>query len=160
MLLAGRVTELLKYMAREGGRRLSHHTTAPASKKSASAPASQTTQFEGLLLIGTAAAKRDDDALCVTHFSCSLTSWTVCTRSSGSFARQLFIVVSSAEGDKGCTLEIGGGSAARIAAIVEAVVLPSNARWPVTISYNTAPSAKMSLRASASLPSTCSGDMY
>ena len=33
------------------------------------------------------------------------------------------------------------------------------ARWPVSISYNTAPNEKMSLRPSSSLPSTCSGDM-
>ena len=83
-----------------------------------------------------------------------------CSRSSGSFAKQLFTVPSSAGGNKGCTLEIGSGSAARIAAMVYAVVLPSNARLPVTISYNTAPRAKMSLRASASPPSNCSGAMY
>ena len=34
------------------------------------------------------------------------------------------------------------------------------ARLPVTISYSTQPSEKMSLRASASSPPTCSGDMY
>src|ERR1700686_1678165 len=38
--------------------------------------------------------------------------------------------------------------------------LPSDARRPAAISYRTAPSAKMSLLASASLPSICSGDMY
>ena len=37
---------------------------------------------------------------------------------------------------------------------------PSNGRCPATISYRTAPSAQMSLRASASRPSTCSGAMY
>jgi hypothetical protein len=63
-------------------------------------------------------------------------------------------------GDNGCTVESEGGSDARIAAIVDDAVLPSNARLPVTISYSTAPSAKMSQRASASLPSSCSGAMY
>jgi len=63
-----------------------------------------------------------------------LTSWAVCTRSSGSFARQFLTSPSSAGGDIGCTLEIEGGSTARIAAMVEAVVLPSKARRPVTIS--------------------------
>jgi hypothetical protein len=46
-----------------------------------------------------------------------------------------------------------------IAAIRLARLLPSNARLPVTISYSTVPKAKMSVRASASLPSSCSGDM-
>ena len=57
-------------------------------------------------------------------------------------------------------VDIGFGSDARIAAIVLAVVLCSNARLPVTISYKTAPKENMSLRASASLPSICSGEMY
>jgi hypothetical protein len=39
-------------------------------------------------------------------------------------------------------------------------LLPVKARRPEAISYNTAPRAKMSERASASFPSTCSGDMY
>src|SRR6516162_7560211 len=56
--------------------------------------------------------------------------------------------------------DIAGDSAARMAAMVDAVVLPSNARRPVQASYKTAPRAKMSERASASLPSSCSGDMY
>ena len=38
--------------------------------------------------------------------------------------------------------------------------LAVNACLPVAISYSNAPRAKMSLRASASLPSNCSGDMY
>ena len=37
---------------------------------------------------------------------------------------------------------------------------PSKALRPVSISYSTAPKAKMSVRASASLPSSCSGAMY
>lgn len=39
-------------------------------------------------------------------------------------------------------------------------VSPANGRVPVTISYSTTPRAQMSLRASASLPSTCSGAIY
>ena len=46
-----------------------------------------------------------------------------------------------------------------IAAMREAVLSPRNARRPVAISYITAPKAKMSLRASAGLPSSCSGAM-
>ena len=47
-----------------------------------------------------------------------------------------------------------------IAAIRCGWLFPSNAFLPVTISYRTAPNAKMSVRASASLPSSCSGAMY
>jgi hypothetical protein len=60
----------------------------------------------------------------------------------------------------GCTAEIGCGSEARMAATMLAWLFPVNARFPVAISYSTAPRAKMSERASASFPSTCSGDMY
>src|SRR5215470_8233621 len=38
--------------------------------------------------------------------------------------------------------------------------LPANGRLPVAISYSIDPKAKMSLRASASLPPNCSGAMY
>ena len=37
---------------------------------------------------------------------------------------------------------------------------PPNARLPESISYSTAPKAKMSVRKSAASPRTCSGDMY
>ena len=47
-----------------------------------------------------------------------------------------------------------------IADIKLAWLAPSNAFFPVTISYTTAPNAKMSVRASASLPSNCSGAIY
>ena len=60
----------------------------------------------------------------------------------------------------GCTAEMGCGSEARMAATMLAWLLPVKARRPEAISYNTAPRAKMSDRASASLPSNCSGAMY
>ena len=47
-----------------------------------------------------------------------------------------------------------------MAAIRLAWLLPAKALRPVAISYNTAPNAKISERASASLPSNCSGAMY
>src|SRR5579859_6098368 len=94
------------------------------------------------------------------HFNCSLTSCTFWKRSSGSLARHVCTTRSSAGGEAGCTVEIAGGFLSSTAAITLAVFLPSNARLPVAISYNTAPSAKISLRVSASLPSTCSGAMY
>ena len=56
--------------------------------------------------------------------------------------------------------DIAFGSPLTIAAIRLVFVFPSNARFPVAISYSTAPNAKMSVRASASSPSSCSGAMY
>lgn len=38
--------------------------------------------------------------------------------------------------------------------------LPANARWPVSISYRTAPRDQTSDRSSTDSPLTCSGDMY
>src|SRR5215469_17527822 len=55
---------------------------------------------------------------------------------------------------------IGAGSFSRIADASEIWLLPSNGRLLEAISYSTAPSAKMSERGSASLPSICSGDIY
>ncbi len=55
---------------------------------------------------------------------------------------------------------MGGGSFSRIDAITLIWLFPSKARFPVAISYSTAPRAKMSDRTSASFPSICSGDMY
>ena len=92
--------------------------------------------------------------------SCSFTSCAVCQRSSGSFARHVRTTRSSAGGDMGCTAEMGCGSDARMAATMLAWLLPVKAHLPDAISYRTAPSAKISDRASASFPSTCSGDMY
>jgi hypothetical protein len=46
------------------------------------------------------------------------------------------------------------------AAIRLAWLEPANPLRPVIISYSIAPKEKMSERASASLPSSCSGDMY
>src|SRR6516225_5129065 len=100
------------------------------------------------------------DGVSEIHLSWRPTSATLCHRSSGSFAKQVRIVKSRVGGVVGWTEHTGLGWAARMAAIVDAAVFPSNALVPVTISYSTAPSAKISLRESASLPSTCSGDMY
>jgi hypothetical protein len=52
------------------------------------------------------------------------------------------------------------GSLSKIALATLSRLLPANALWPVTISYKTEPSENMSLRASTSVPSNCSGDMY
>src|SRR5205807_2019048 len=81
------------------------------------------------------------------HFSSSRRSRADCQRSSASFARQTRMARSSAGGVRGCELEIGGGSRSKIAAITLACVFPSNAFFPVAISYSTDPKANMSLRA-------------
>ena len=65
----------------------------------------------------------------------------------------------AAGGASDCSVEIAAGSTDRIADMTLAGVLPSKALWPVTISCSTAPNPKMSVRASASWPSTCSGAM-
>ena len=70
------------------------------------------------------------------------------------------ITQSSAEGVVGWSVEIAGGSEDMMAAIRLAWLLPVKALLPVAISYSSAPRAKMSVRASASLPSNCSGAMY
>ena len=73
---------------------------------------------------------------------------------------QVRISRSSAGGDVGVIASSGGGSRSRIEAIRLAWVLPSNALRPLAISYSKAPKAKMSVRVSASTPSSCSGAMY
>ena len=87
-------------------------------------------------------------------------SRALCQRSSGSFARHVLTMRSSAAGRAAARCDTRGGSSFRIAPIRLARVLPSNAGAPVSISYSTAPNAKMSVRASASCPSSCSGAMY
>ncbi len=55
---------------------------------------------------------------------------------------------------------MGLDSSLKIAAIRLAWLFASNAFFPVAISYSMPPNEKMSLRASASFPSNCSGDIY
>jgi hypothetical protein len=94
------------------------------------------------------------------HFSSLPRSPALCQRSSGSFASALRITRSNAGGEVGSTAEIGAGSSFMIDEISDACDAPANALRPVAISYSTQPSAKMSVRPSASRPSSCSGDMY
>ena len=47
-----------------------------------------------------------------------------------------------------------------MASKIAADVAPENGRTPVAISYSTTPKLNTSVRASSSLPSVCSGDMY
>jgi hypothetical protein len=55
---------------------------------------------------------------------------------------------------------MAGGSCLRIACSVSTWESPLKACFPVRISKRTAPREKMSERASAGSPRTCSGDMY
>ena len=55
--------------------------------------------------------------------------------------------------------DTSGAGTARIAESVSAAVGLAKACRPVTISYSTAPSAKMSERPSTPAPCTCSGAM-
>ena len=77
-------------------------------------------------------------------------------RASGSFSRHRAI---DRRNPIGASTAISAGSSLRIAAIVSAVVLRANVRWPVTISCSTQPRANRSLRAVVAVPATCSGDM-
>src|SRR5580704_5592041 len=61
--------------------------------------------------------------------------------------------------DAGATPATEGAGRSRTAAITLAVLAPSNARFPVSISYSTQPKEKISARASVTLPCNCSGAM-
>ena len=100
------------------------------------------------------------DPLSEIHFSSVARSLALCQRSSGSFARHFLTMRSKLGGVSGCNCEIEGGSVVRIAAIRLARLLALKAGLPVTISCSSSPKAKMSVRASASFPSNCSGAMY
>ena len=94
------------------------------------------------------------------HLRACLTSRADCQRFSGSFSRQVRTTSARPRGVCGCISISGRGSSLRIDATRLACVLPVKGRVPAINSYSTTPKAKMSLRASASWPSTCSGDMY
>ena len=95
-----------------------------------------------------------------TRSSARLTSAADCHRSSASFARHRRIMLSMPGGAASCISGSVRGSALMIAEMTLAASSPSNARFPISISYSTAPKAKMSVRASAGLPCNCSGAMY
>ena len=108
----------------------------------------------------TGAAIPDCEPPSAIHFNSLPRSPAFCQRSSGSFARQRRTTRSSAGGVIGATAEMGAGSSFMIEEISDACVAPENAFLPVAISYSTQPNEKMSVRPSASRPSSCSGAMY
>ena len=85
----------------------------------------------------------------------NFTSTICCALRAGSLRRQREISFSSSCGICG----IGGGSSRITAVRVACLLAPVNARRPLSISYSTAPKAKMSVAAFAGLPSACSGDI-
>ena len=74
------------------------------------------------------------DSLSAIHASSSRRSLAVCQRRSGSFARHLLTVRSSAAGIDGSSVVRGGGSSLRIDAISPAWLDAWKARRPVSIS--------------------------
>ena len=105
-------------------------------------------------------SRREPDASPSIQASSRPRSAALCHRSSGSLARHVLTTLSSAGGTRPFEDVRGGGSLARIAVRTLFGESPGKARFPVTISKRTAPRAKMSDRASAGLPSTCSGARY
>lgn len=80
-------------------------------------------------------------------------------RSSGCLARHLLSARPTREARGPVRWGSRGVGASITAAMMLAWLGPSNALRPDSISNNTAPNEKMSLRASARPPSSCSGDM-
>ncbi len=81
-------------------------------------------------------------------------------RCAGSFSRQCRMMRSTAGGISRPGSDSSAGASFRVAAITPARLRPANGDRPEIISYSRQPNAKMSLRASASPPSSCSGAMY
>src|SRR5215471_5480237 len=159
--LAANGTELLKYIAGRFCRARAHQVPPPAASSKSSVP--ETNQpprvhaFDGASERARAASCEPDSE---THFSSLAKSLALCHLSSTAFARHFLMACSKAGGVMGLIVVNGRGSFSRMAEATLSWLFPSKARWPVSISYKTAPSEKMSLRPSTSLPSTCSGDMY
>ena len=93
------------------------------------------------------------DVAAATH--AVLTSRADANRSAGLAARQRAITAPWSGGNA----RSARGSVVSTAFMVSTAEAPLKARSPASISYSTAPNAKMSERASASSPRTCSGDM-
>ena len=105
------------------------------------------------------AAGSDTLSVIIQSSACRI-SRADCQRFSGSFSRHVATTRSMAFGVGGAMSLIGGGCSFRIDAIRLAPLFASNARLPVISSYRIRPNAKMSVRASVSVPWSCSGDMY
>ena len=93
-----------------------------------------------------AAASCPESRSCLKSSSAIRTSAMLCQRFSGAFRKHRETIRASSPGRPCPSADSGAGSAVRIAASVETVDSPWNARRPVSISYNSAPNEKMSER--------------
>ena len=133
---------------------------APATRDVARANAASIHFAEGRLAGALVEDPPGSAMVWAIHCNSSLRSAAVCQRASASLARHLRTTRSSEAGVTGCSVESGGDSSLRIAAIRPAWLSARNGALPAMISYSTRPNEKMSLRPSTGLPSNCSGDMY
>src|SRR6266545_6547429 len=150
-----KVTGLSSFGARES--RPARYEIARAKRASARIVALRS----GLALRAatTADIGRSGDETPVSVSRSKARSWAEWKRCSGFFSRQWRTIRSSPGEIFRLVSERSGGSSRRIADIVSAVESAWKARRPESISYRIAPKEKMSERASADLPLTCSGDM-
>ena len=81
-----------------------------------------------------ASASRPESRSCLNSSSAIRTSAMLCQRFSGAFRKQRETMRVSSAGRPGTSADSGAGSAVRIAASVETVDSPWNARRPVSIS--------------------------
>jgi hypothetical protein len=149
-----------------------HHATSAESSATPTAPASAHGIARDHVNLGAVGGSARTPlsrgrSLLAAHFNSRIKSRADCQRSSGSLARHVDTMRSRDAGApfgelwaSGIACETAGGSSFKIAPMRLARVLPSNAFRPVSISNSTHPNAKMSVRASASIPSICSGAMY
>ena len=142
------------------GARFVHATANPIAASAATPHAAHATSSRVLRRTATMAGRPTREPPFAIHWSSAMMSRAVCQRSSGSLARQRDTSRSRAGGVSGMSCSSGFGVVASTDAMTLDAVLPSNARCPVSSSYSTQPNAKMSVRASTSRPSICSGAMY
>src|SRR5438093_937112 len=101
---------------------------------------------------------------CVEGWS-AIAAWASCTSaavwylSPRSFAIALRITWASASGTSALNLRGSGAGSSRCFATTAYTDSPSNGTRPATHSNRTTPAAYRSLRASSSIPNSCSGDM-
>ena len=148
-----------------GSGRKNQNAAAPATMTTAPAAKAQ----RGLRRTGTAGiSEADAVAGCgllgsvsrFSRFRSARTSAADWQRTSRSFSSALWMISSSLGGVAGLIRTGGTGARFRIESNIASFVAPGNGSTPVHISYSTTPKENRSVRASNSLPRTCSGDMY
>ena len=136
--------------------RCAHHHVAPATAASTNAPPSHSKigVRRGAAAVARAAFVASVPESALNANDKSRADWKRC---SGLFSRHRRTIRSSAGETRCAGSDSSGGSSFKTAVIVSTAVSRRNARVPESISYSTAPNAKMSARASAGSPRTCSG---